>query len=321
MATQGFARFEVTLVTQLSLDRLQQLRALARAWDGPISAAVFIKEGQRTNSSGTEKVLREIRAEGVRFCFLEQQSLKAAVRQYYPVNKLRNMALAQVDTEFLVLIDADFAVSVDLAAVLRRHTQRLDWSGPLAVVVPAFELTVQSFTDNAPQLKVSMARALKKRQAVPFQSREYPSGHFSTDNRRWVRATQPYEVPYRYGYEPFVMLRRPVPRFDEYFVGYGQNKISHIYELAAAQFRFVVVPDAFIVHTFDESEAFKKQKDWTVGWSCWREFAERIERRYGYRPTEPCWVSQVIWPKVNKERGLACVSNPTSNETAPLIYH
>lgn len=37
-------------------------------------------------------------------------------------------------------------------------------------------------------------------------------------------------------------------RFDERYVGFGWNKISHVRALAAANIRFVVAPGVFIVH-------------------------------------------------------------------------
>ena len=79
-----------------------------------------------------------------------------------------------------------------------------------------------------------------------------------------------------------------------------------------------VLPDVFLVHhhldhtigvQLDNKQIAlaKKKKDWTVGWSCWTNFAEAVERRYGFRQPEPCWVSSYVWPVLTKERGDKCV--------------
>ncbi len=91
-------------------------------------------------------------------------------------------------------------------------------------------------------------------------------------------------------------------------MGYGQNKVSYAYELAARNYHFVVLPDVYIVHTYEETEASTQRKDWTVGWSCWRDFAKDMQRLHdGFYPVEPCRVSQYIWPKVIEKRGEVCV--------------
>ena len=56
-------------------------------------------------------------------------------------------------------------------------------------------------------------------------------------------------------------------------------------------------------------DIIKVSKDFTVGWSCWRPFVDRIDRIYGFRAVEPCWVSQYVWNDVNNKRGDQCVTN------------
>lgn len=48
------------------------------------------------------------------------------------------------------------------------------------------------------------------------------------------------------------------------------------------------------------------------GWSCWQPFIDRIEREYGFRPAQPCYVYDFIYPRVHAERGYACVRNAYS---------
>ena len=50
-------------------------------------------------------------------------------------------------------------------------------------------------------------------------------------------------------YEPWVMVDRlAAPWHDVRFRGYGNNKIQHIAHLNSSGFKFVVLPEAFIIH-------------------------------------------------------------------------
>lgn len=49
-------------------------------------------------------------------------------------------------------------------------------------------------------------------------------------------------------YEPYVVVRSDIPKYDTRFVGFGWNKVSHIMELEARGYTFIVLPNAFIIH-------------------------------------------------------------------------
>lgn len=49
-------------------------------------------------------------------------------------------------------------------------------------------------------------------------------------------------------YEPYVVVKSDVVEYNEKFVGFGWNKVSHIMELEAQNYEFLVLPDTFIVH-------------------------------------------------------------------------
>ena len=73
--------------------------------------------------------------------------------------------------------------------------------------------------------------------------------------------------------QPFVMVRkRCSSHHDESFVGYGQNKVHHIYELAVAGYTFVVHPTAaFILHVHPDNTRAVRGKSQGLdgpGWLC-----------------------------------------------------
>ena len=44
--------------------------------------------------------------------------------------------------------------------------------------------------------------------AQVFNGRTHPAGHNSTNYERWVNATEPYEIEYELGYEPWGVMHR-----------------------------------------------------------------------------------------------------------------
>ncbi len=49
-------------------------------------------------------------------------------------------------------------------------------------------------------------------------------------------------------FEPYLVVKSNVTRYDERFVGFGWNKVSHVMELAAQGYELVVLPEGYMVH-------------------------------------------------------------------------
>eukprot|EP01104_Vermistella_antarctica_P004631 TRINITY_DN1504_c0_g1_i4.p1 TRINITY_DN1504_c0_g1~~TRINITY_DN1504_c0_g1_i4.p1 ORF type:complete len:598 (-),score=66.91 TRINITY_DN1504_c0_g1_i4:1276-3069(-) len=70
-----------------------------------------------------------------------------------------------------------------------------------------------------------------------------------------------YEVEYDYLYEPYVVVdRRISPRYDERFIGYGNDKSAHTYELVASGHRLAVLPHSFLIHQDHGVPAWRKDQ-------------------------------------------------------------
>jgi len=83
--------------------------------------------------------------------------------------------------------------------------------------------------------------------ATPFHCDHYPAGHTATNFAKWHSASAPYPVQYEDGFEPYMIASRTwLPRYDDAFTGYGMNKVSHVYAVAAAGGEFVVMPRHFV---------------------------------------------------------------------------
>lgn len=61
----------------------------------------------------------------------------------------------------------------------------------------------------------------------------WTKGHAPTNYAKWRTATTPYKVDWEPDFEPYVVVRRDCPEYDQRFVGFGWNKVSHIMELDA----------------------------------------------------------------------------------------
>lgn len=49
-------------------------------------------------------------------------------------------------------------------------------------------------------------------------------------------------------FEPYIVVKSDVTEYDTRFMGFGWNKVSHIMELQAQDYNFVVLPNAFVIH-------------------------------------------------------------------------
>lgn len=244
--------FDVTICVQLSLDRLQTLDELALHWRGPISAAIYLSELESNllmASIENSNNLASRRNIGYHLVFRDHGF-------NYPINRLRNIALANALTPYVFLSDIDFLPSYNLYDYLRQvigdmvQSERFARNPPLsnaALVVPAFENLQYKF--EFPLSKNELLSQLNLGIVSMFREQIWPLGHAPTDYNKWRVATQVYQVNWQPEYEPLVVIdRKEVPKFDERFVGFGWNKVEHIMELAAKKYKFLVLPDAFTIH-------------------------------------------------------------------------
>ncbi|XP_035758834.1 LARGE xylosyl- and glucuronyltransferase 2 isoform X3 [Egretta garzetta] len=94
---------DVTLVAQLSMDRLQMLEAICKHWAGPISLALYMSDAeaqQFLRYAQASEVLSTRRNVAYHIVYKEGQ--------FYPINLLRNVALANTQTPYVFLTDIDF---------------------------------------------------------------------------------------------------------------------------------------------------------------------------------------------------------------------
>eukprot|EP00071_Canis_lupus_P027637 XP_022261194.1 LARGE xylosyl- and glucuronyltransferase 2 isoform X2 [Canis lupus familiaris] len=234
---------DVTLVAQLSMDRLQMLEALCRHWPGPMSLALYLTDAE------AQQFLRFVEASAV-LSARQDVAYHVVYREgpLYPVNQLRNVALAQALTPYVFLSDIDFLPAFSLYDYLRASIEQLQLGSEqkAALVVPAFETLHYRF--SFPSSKAELLALLDSGALYTFRFHEWPRGHAATDYVRWRQARTPYRVQWAADYEPYVVVPRDCPRYDPRFVGFGWNKVAHIVELDAQEYELLVLPEAFTIH-------------------------------------------------------------------------
>lgn len=240
-------RDEVTLVAQLSMDRLHMVESLCAQWVGPISLALYLSDAeadQVVHFVQNSDLLKQRKNVGYHVVYKEGD--------YYPINFLRNVALDNVETEFVFLSDVDFLPGLDAYGALKKAASYFFSQKPSdnlrALIVPAFE-TQRYRLDEFPRTKSDVIHLLDEGTLFTFRYHVWTQGHKATNFAKWRSATTPYKVQWEPDFEPYVVMRKQdVVPYDSRFVGFGWNKVSHIMEMAAKDTEFVVLPNVFIIH-------------------------------------------------------------------------
>ncbi|KAL4642033.1 glycosyltransferase-like protein LARGE2 [Arapaima gigas] len=271
---------DVTLVAQLSIDRLQMLEAICNHWEGPISLALYMSDAeaqQFLRYAQASDVLKNRKNIGYHIVYKEGQ--------FYPVNLLRNIALRQANTPYVFLTDVDFLPMYGLYSYLRKSIVQLDLRHTKkALVVPAFETL--RYRLSFPKSKAELLSMLDMGTLYTFRYHVWTKGHAPTNYAKWRTATTAYKVEWESDFEPYVVVRRDCPEYDQRFVGFGWNKVSHIMELDAQEYDFVVLPNAFMIHmphapSFEISK-FRSSSSYRYCLKTLKEeFQQDLSRKYG----------------------------------------
>ena len=233
--------FDVTLVAQLSPDRLMMLERVCQHWNGPLSISFYGYD------SDVQDLLKFLSVSSVLQDCQTHLGLHVVYKtgEFYPINYLRNVALENVQTPYVFLCDIDFLPMYGLYEYLREAVRILG-GDKRTFVVPAFETLLYRF--KFPENKEELLKMFDDRIIFTFRYHVWKAGHAPTNYAHWRNASVPYRVSWSPDYEPYVVVRSDALRYDERFVGFGWNKVSYIMELDARGFEFVVLPDPFILH-------------------------------------------------------------------------
>jgi hypothetical protein len=328
------SELEITMslaLSDISEEQLQHLTKTAKAWGGYVSVGVVAMEKSVEEVASALKALSSTPNSKILFSVVKPRlrdgdgegHYKEALETMYPINRARNAALAAVVTKTVLLWDNGFVLSPESMDGLQRTKRSvLTWRDRTAIVVPTFEFTTSNFAKKGvPSTKYNLVWNMKNEELQPYGmvGDAFKYSTHATNHKVWYESKKSVRAKYEFGYQPLMMVRTPALPFDEHFNIPYLSKMHYSYELTAAGFEFLVHATAFAV-TIGDGEAAKEQQKvettdlWTVPWSCWRQFTDRIQRDYeGFYFPEPCWVSKSIWPVVNEKHADKCVVSPIRN--------
>ncbi|XP_072044786.1 xylosyl- and glucuronyltransferase LARGE2s-like [Amphiura filiformis] len=264
----------LTMVTHLSIDRIDILQKSIAVWTGLISVSVFVPVMDAKKKNQTEPVLTRSRRflkdklKEVKFkCKCDLLIIYARnPEDEYPTNYMRNLAIKQVKTEHMVLLDADFVPCPDFESRWFQSMRRVKHKNPkIAYVVPVFEGAKEITAADLPRTKSELKKIVSAENPViyPFAHYSSPLSHELTNYTKWYTSFKPYKLKgYEDVYEPYLVLNTKVtdmPLFDIRFSGYGFNKIQHTMELMYNDYTLEVLPNVWATHVYHRISQFKKQ--------------------------------------------------------------
>ena len=274
------SKYETTLVTQLSINRLEMFVKLLHHWNGPVSITMYGNDTEVWNVIEFLNRSGFVKRRNLAVHFVLKQAL------FYPVNFLRNIALSNVKTDYVFLNDADFLPSFGLYERLLVYNKYLMRDSPKrALVIPAFQTVETNYTSVYPPDKETLLHEINNTRVTTFCPKCKHQTHAPTRYKQWYSALEPYKIDWAFHFEPYVVVRSDVVSYSRLFMGYGWNKVSQITELKARKYEFVVIPDHFIVHMPHKSSTDKSI--WNLGAfkycinRVWKKFMIVLKEKYG----------------------------------------
>jgi hypothetical protein len=263
-ATRAPASDDVTLYTQLSVrphGRLGVMRALVRRWNGPASVTVYIMDTAEVDVVAAlydkDEMLRTHLS--LHLVFMrpslrtDKTFLRYGIQMVYPINVLRNVAIVNAKSDWLCHVDADFSLTPGDHAFYRRAVAAEVALGALplrtAFVLPAFEMHPRELPGPRSKRKLRSMYEDKNSTMSSFAEALCPNCHGATNYRRFFRAKRSYTVAYQHMYEPYTIVPRGAPTYDEALIGRHLNKNLHIWDLHCRNYTFRVLPNAWVLHT------------------------------------------------------------------------
>lgn len=287
---------DVSIASQTSLNHLHNLINLVETWDGHISVGVFSLGIELEEALGIiknlvlchSKIANQVTfsllvplshpPEETRFqfsitnndkCSKQPMRMKDEQINYnnqvpYPVNALRNVALSNVHTSHVFVIDIDMIPSSNLRHhLLNTILQKYEQNELTAFVVPAFEVDSQTVK---PDDKKQLLRHWKEGSVRPFYADVCWKCQKYTQYEYWQneeeKSEELYKVDWVDPWEPFYVARRQIICYDERFEQYGFNRISQLCDIHLQGVTFYVLKRTFLLHVgFKKQNAFHAHKN------------------------------------------------------------
>ena len=287
---------DITVATHLTPNKIDRLVAMKKRWNGPISASIKISSLEEFIKFCSDLSFHNAHLQHVGLHFFFEHRSRS-----YPINILRNLALKNVKSNYVAILDVDFLPSPintnqHLRSIFAYHSFEEAKLNSTVYVMPAFEVKHEKFVNtviNHTELPGTRERLMKmmnttdeNEKIVVFHEESYKPGHRSTNYSRWTSNLE--ETSYsievlEFGYEPYIIgAVKNLPRFFEDFRGYGMNKLSYLVQLYYAGFSLRVLRDVFVLHLNHPSTyGNQKRKSLERNLNCSKFFVKFLSQTYG----------------------------------------
>ena len=267
---------KVTMITQLTCDRVYMLDFIVERWQGP-AVIVIYASSMTIQHKQLSKWLRDRQRHDVKILVVQKDGL------LFPVNWLRNLGLVKAKSKHVFVVDGDFVASKDLHLTLGQYMRELEEVGrrDVAVLVPAFEM-IKAHA-KVPKTREQLLIAYAYGEVDGFHMGPFPVAHSMTNFDKWRKTNSSYFIPQPQPcndhFEPYLVLpRQQSPWFPETLLERRKNKIAYQYELCSRGFRFLVIHNGFIIHK-DHPESMragsKTEKCATIAFEVFKKYVEK----------------------------------------------
>ncbi|GAM19003.1 hypothetical protein SAMD00019534_021780, partial [Acytostelium subglobosum LB1] len=233
-------QYDFAIATHVTVDQLERLAWISDKWRAPISAAIYVH-----NDTDVSKIVSLIRSSYSVTQFVDVHLLYSNNTRY-PVNSLRNLAVQNAESEWVLMMDVDYLPPIYLYQNLESYAEKIPKDQMTGIAMASFSSSLGRF--DLPNDKSELIDLISSRK-INSKTKECLKCHSATNYSRWYTEKDPYETTYKWTYEPVLAIRKSqAVKFDERFKGIGYDIIGNTFALAAKGFNYVVLPEAWVVH-------------------------------------------------------------------------
>lgn len=177
-----------------------------------------------------------------------------------------------VKSDYYLMIDADFRISASMNAKL----SSFHMANETCLVIPCFNIesrSFDSFNGSMDELQVLV------RNGQADSPDEFAGHHPTLYDIFMMTKAASYSVNYETLWEPYYVISRSAPLYDERFVDQGGDKQSHCFLLNALKYKFVVLTECFLYQKKEIRPWLKKAKE--NQFSLLSHFYAEMDEKYG----------------------------------------
>ncbi|ELU09782.1 hypothetical protein CAPTEDRAFT_220855 [Capitella teleta] len=235
----------VTLVTQVSFNRLFNLTTQAKHWPGPMSVAMYLP-------------LFRLETFVMDYCEAESLNKRENIQihimldegcYFFPTNVMRNLAMEYVYTSHSFITDGDHIPNPNMENNIIKHAEDGYLKGATVMIIPAFEYTVMPEGFTMVHDKEELMKHWDEKYLKPFYIDRFLPAYGPTNYTYWRTAEHPYTIEYGDQFEPYIVAETKLTHsYNNSFIGRFYNKAEHIAEFFARRFKFIVCNDCYEYH-------------------------------------------------------------------------